>query len=480
MKLVWVLMVVVACKGKGSAPTAGSASGSPVAVVTVVGDAAVTVDAAVALPKGVLEFDTASDDVALATAFDNKVPELPALSADGKLLAEYFSGAGGPMPVPPMSVSITPIVGEGKSESLEIVNFKDVESIADPFETTPPKPAFAKQLKERGAAIMKRLDGFQSLVSVEMAGNELPRTTKVGDLTFKGAASEDGEAVLLTLTNAAGKVVRRATASGFSHGSGDDQCNFRPVLDQLYTDQAKTRVYVEIRFRFRDDCGEQSAQYIVWEMAGEDPDPSAAFAKDAVQIDRSTVAPATAKPETGTDVVATPSADGKSAWASLNAAGGERASYVLAMTPDGWRVIAVTSTKPVANAAANKDAKAGKLLPPPAFTAEAGDEALRAAFAKLTTDGIKAPPGELIAFGSGPGERTTTGAVLAKGWNAAWKGKTTVTSSIARLAPSGTTGWVAANIELAKGTYKIPFHIFAVFDKASSGEWTLVHLHFSV
>jgi len=39
---------------------------------------------------------------------------------------------------------------------------------------------------------------------------------------------------------------------------------------------------------------------------------------------------------------------------------------------------------------------------------------------------------------------------------------------------------VAANIELAKGTYKIPFHIFAVFDKASSGEWTLVHLHFSV
>jgi ketosteroid isomerase-like protein len=136
-------------------------------------------------------------------------------------------------------------------------------------------------------------------------------------------------------------------------------------------------------------------------------------------------------------------------------------------------------TKPVANSAANADAKAGKLKTD-AFTAEPGDESLRAAFAKLTTEAMKPSSDTLVAFGSGPGERTSTTEALAKGWNAGWKGKTTVTSSIARLAPSGTTGWVASNVELAKTGYKIPFHVFAVFDKASSGEWTLVHVHFSV
>jgi hypothetical protein len=139
------------------------------------------------------------------------------------------------------------------------------------------------------------------------------------------------------------------------------------------------------------------------------------------------------------------------------------------------------SAADAALAAVNKDAKAGPA--PAAFTAEPGHESLRAAFAKLTTAGLDADAAnssELIAIGSGPGERTTSGAVFARGWNAGWKGKSTVTSSIARVAPSGTTGWVAANVDLSKGTYKIPFHVFAVFDKASNGEWTLVQIQFSV
>jgi hypothetical protein len=70
--------------------------------------------------------------------------------------------------------------------------------------------------------------------------------------------------------------------------------------------------------------------------------------------------------------------------------------------------------------------------------------------------------------------------VLAKGWNAAWKGKVAILSSIARLAPSGTTGWVAARVELAKTGYKIQFMLFCVFDKTAAGAWQLVHAHFAV
>ena len=58
--------------------------------------------------------------------------------------------------------------------------------------------------------------------------------------------------------------------------------------------------------------------------------------------------------------------------------------------------------------------------------------------------------------------------------------KTTIVSSVARLAPSGTTGWVAATVELQKTGYKMPFTVFAVFDKDERGAWTLVHIHFAV
>ena len=94
-------------------------------------------------------------------------------------------------------------------------------------------------------------------------------------------------------------------------------------------------------------------------------------------------------------------------------------------------------------------------------------------------DGAAAANPDLVTFGSGPNEGTTGGSAIAKPWNASWKGKTTITASSARAAPSGTTGWVVASVELQKKGYKILI-VFCVFDKNASGEWTLVHMHLAV
>jgi SnoaL-like domain len=474
MKLRWVLLfgLVCACKGKDK-PAAGNVS-TAVGGSAVVADAAavVAVDAAAAEPAlttGVLRFDDGGDDDVRRIAFDKKAPVLPAVSHDGKWLADWHSDAGGPMPVPPLSVVVTSLDGQGKDEVLELATFDDVAQLDSDLAVKLPKPALTKRLQERAAAVTQRLAAFESLEEVDA------KAFKV-----ESVEGEDGISRVVTLTTAAGKRVRRETFDSYSTGSGDDQCNFSPMEPTTYEDQNKTRIYVEVRFRFRDDCGMPPPAYVVWDLKGEDPDPGAALAKDAVAIAGSVVGPAVKVDGEGQLAVAK-AADGKSAWASFVGKDKRRASYVLAAEPGGtWNIIAVTATKAVANAAANADAKAGKLAAPAAFTVEPGDEGLRAAFAKLTTEGLKAPSPSLVAFGSGPGERTTTGEALAKGWNAGWKGKTTIASSIARLAPSGTTGWVAANVALAKTGYTIPFHLFAVFDKASSGEWTLVHLHFSV
>jgi ketosteroid isomerase-like protein len=182
--------------------------------------------------------------------------------------------------------------------------------------------------------------------------------------------------------------------------------------------------------------------------------------------------------------------DGKSAWASVEASirmprrGQDnvvsmRASNLLVATPNGWRIAALAWTEPTENDLANKDAKAGKLKAEP-LEPEPGDASLREAFAKLTTDGATNVAKDIVAFGSGPNERTVGAAAFTKPWNAAWKGKTTIVSSVARVAPSGTTGWVAATVELQKKGYKIPFTVFAVFDKDAAGAWTLVHIHFTV
>jgi ketosteroid isomerase-like protein len=347
----------------------------------------------------------------------------------------------------------------------------------------------------------------------------VPQPAKIGDLTF--TAAEDGDSLVLELANPTKRVVRRAKVESYGEGSGDTACSFRPTFNRLFFDQAKRSLYVAVGFRWRDDCGPQLERYLVWDMPTPEEDELAKlvtaqfeanadveklFAKDAQLVNGSDLATdaipyiikAGNETYTGHDdanLQLSRSRDGQTAWASLttklsilpqNERGRDdpwRASSVLARTPAGWRIVATTWTAPRANAAVNKDAKAGRLPSLAAFTADPGDASLRAAFAKLATDGLDgdaANRADLVAIGSGPGERTTTGATFAKGWNAGWKGKTTITSSIARLAPSGTTGWVAANVELSKGSYKIPFHVFAVFDKTQAGAWSLVHVHFSI
>jgi ketosteroid isomerase-like protein len=89
-------------------------------------------------------------------------------------------------------------------------------------------------------------------------------------------------------------------------------------------------------------------------------------------------------------------------------------------------------------------------------------------------------------FGGSPGVHesgatsTSGGAGLAKAWAAAWANHLTIDAPVvATLAPSGTTGWVIANVSLDKKTYKIKFRVLFVFDKDASGAWSLVHAHFA-
>jgi ketosteroid isomerase-like protein len=189
------------------------------------------------------------------------------------------------------------------------------------------------------------------------------------------------------------------------------------------------------------------------------------------------------------DTKVTLAADGKTAWASFTMkitqnkqTDAWRVSDVLVKTAKGWKVAATAWTLAVSNAAANQAAKDGD-----ASRAAFGDSdveaSLAAAFKKLTTDGLDASAAarkDLVAIGSGPNERTTSGTVLAKAWKAAWQGKTTVTSLAARVTEAGTTGWVAASVDLQKKGYKIPFLVFCVFEKTKDGAWSLVHVHFAV
>lgn len=197
----------------------------------------------------------------------------------------------------------------------------------------------------------------------------------------------------------------------------------------------------------------------------------------------------------------TPSADGKSAAVSFTVeinskcdVSGElfylkaRASEVAVKTADGWRIAGGEWSFDQDNKRINDKAKAGTLsaLDPVADTDE-GDAGVRAAFAALLATGVDATAAarkDLIAIGSGPGERSTTGAAFARPWKAAWVGHVEPIGKLrVELAPSGTTGWVTADVSLTKtkggATYKIPFRMFAVFDKTAGG-WSLIHVHFAV
>jgi hypothetical protein len=152
-------------------------------------------------------------------------------------------------------------------------------------------------------------------------------------------------------------------------------------------------------------------------------------------------------------------------------------------TADGWRVITGLWALPVKNADVNKNAKAGKLdkLSPLPGT---GDKSLLEAFTKLTTGGLDEAAvkrKDLVAFGSGPKERTVGGAVLAKAWQAAWANKVKVDSVLASSDPKATLGYVIANVTLQKTGYTIPFRVMFVFERKTTADaWTVIHAHFAV
>jgi hypothetical protein len=370
-----------------------------------------------------------------------------------------------------------------------------------------------------------KLQGFHSLKSVKLvAGDGFDKKpTKIGDLTLTGDPTDD--ALVVALTNAQGKAIHREQIGSYSDVQDGMTCSFTPYLNAAYTDPPKPRaLYVDVRFRNRDGCPPDMPDYIVWstDPASTTPEEHIAslvedqldivglnntetpFSPDATLVSSNMTAttdevkligvamkPMDYSNSTTRNVDITQSRDGKTAWASAiasvalietNTVGEDttwRLSDMLVQTAQGWRITAAAWTEPMANAKANKDAKAGKLKAQK-LDGEAGDASLNAAFAKLTADGATNVAKDIVAIGSGPGERTVGAAAFTKPWNAAWKGKTTIVSSIARLAPSGTTGWVAATVELQKTGYKLPFTVFAVFDKDASGAWTLVHIHFAV
>ncbi|MEO7736415.1 MAG: hypothetical protein ABIY55_35985, partial [Kofleriaceae bacterium] len=388
-------------------------------------------------------------------------------------------------------------------------------------------PAVRKLLAERGAAALARLRGFHSLapITMEQERSGAAKMTKLGALML----DPGDEAGVVELRDAHGGVLQRVELPPYTTGHAEQSCTYRPWFREAARDAAANLVYIQIGYRYREECDSPTLHVYAWSLDPARAAPDAAIhaivahqfdivgvnATDAADlmvpaapiltngmavgsIDnlRAIGVAGRAMDYSGTvasDVQVTVARDGKSAWASelasiglleQNTAGRDvpwRASDVLVKTAQGWRIAAMAWTEPRANAAVNRDAKAGKLSAG-SLGEDRGDASLCDAFTRLTTgglDAVAAARADLVAIGSGPGERTVGGAGFARAWNAGWKGKVSVASVFGRALPGGTTGWVGASIELAKPGYKIPFTVFAVFDRAADGTWSLVHIHFA-
>lgn len=533
------LALASACKKKDAAP-ASSGSGVGSGSAALAGEGAGSGSSEDAPLPAKLELDESGSegdltaDTLKAAFGENKIPRLPAISADGATLAifQYPDFGGEPMMPMPIDVAFVKFPGGEAVKSLTLLSEDESAKWADQEAEAWLTPAVAKTLQTRGAEVMKALAGYHSLAPFAVEGERdeiMP--TKIGDLTLTASGGKRGDEMLeLVLRDESGKLIHREHVDSYSEGDRGEAfehsaCNYEPMLDMVYRDPARPKaLYFFIGFYWQEMCSMPTPHYIAWNT-----DPSTTTPQERVedlvsrQFDVLTDDDNKVKPEIMTsdalcvdgNLVAVPhempgigpgqyggehidqyltitmSRDGKSAWASFftTLAMGDvdhgrmpldkRVSDFIVQTPQGWRIAARAWTDAVENARANKEAKAGKRKAQP-LTPDAGDASLNAAFAKLTTDGATNVAKDIVAIGSGPDERTVGAPAFVKPWNAAWKGKTTIVSSVARLAPSGTTGWVAATVELQKKGYKIPFTVFAVFDKDASGAWTLVHIHFTV
>jgi len=519
--------VLVACKQRQAPPAAGAAGSATTATATATAPATSSgsgSSSAATAPAAGLAFDKTTDDPpeAPAIAFAGKVPRLPAVSADGSLLAVFGYPGSGPMMPAPINIELHQVDSDVIRETLPLFEEQEASMAGEQAGSDWRTPALRKTLAERGAAALARLRGFHSLEPVTLDGDARP--TKLGALVL----DPGGEAGAVELRDAHGGVLQRSELTAYSRGKVEP-CSYTPWLRDAARDAAANLLYVQIGYRYRDDCDPAATFVYAWSLDPARAAPDAAIhaivtrqfdvvgvnATDAGDLmlpaapilsNGMTVGSIDSVRAIGVadramdysgatprDVQVTVARDGKSAWASelasialleRNTPGRDvpwRASDVLVKTAEGWRIAAMDWTEPRANAAVNRDAKAGKLSAR-SLGEDPGDASLCDAFARLTTAGVDAAAAarsDLVAIGSGPGERTVGGAVFARAWNAAWNGKVTVASVFGRALPSGTTGWVGASIELAKPGYKVPFTVFAVFDKAADGAWSLVHIHFA-
>lgn len=464
------------------------------ALAVVVGGMVIASRPAVAGPGaagGGVAFDKADPDNAdtLDVAFGGKHPRLPAVNADGTLFADFDSPPGMPMMPQPYDLVLRKVGTDEVVERITLLGYDEADAAqkaaSDPMKWA--TPALTRTLAERGAKLLARLHGFHSLTLIDFpssgAGSSRDVPTKIGSLVLDPNLGE--------LRDANGNLLHAMDLPEFH--TKDGTCGYSPMLRWAYRDGAT--IYVEASYHFRDDCDPPPVYVLAWSIDPAKADPKA-LCENVVsnQFDGTPDVPTTTNIDSLSVIVAkwhqfdlsdlqvTLSRDGKSAWGSVIIDGFVRASDVLAKTPKGWRLAAVAWTQETDNDSAKRDAKAGRLKPEP-VAGDPGDASLRAAFAKLTTAGIDAAGAarpDLVAIGSGPGERTVGGRDFARAWNAFWKGHVTIVASSAHTTPSGTTGWVTASIELAKPGYKMPFLVFAVFDKTASGAWSLVHIHFAV
>jgi hypothetical protein len=536
---VWIGLALVLGCGGGKQPAASAGSGSATGSAVAAGSAgsgsapapaAKLVEAAPtggSSQPGGLELEPTHGGAITDAAFpDDTSPKLPALSADGTMIADWYRAW--PSMAPPMLVAR---IGEPGATTLELLDGADGSALNETeYAKQPPPAAVVEHVQQRGAAIMKVLrdGGYETLVEVPW---DQDKPLKLDGATLDAGDSQGigSDPLVVTFADAAGNVLRKDRIDSFKNGTflgfGDQgtlvqmPCWHSPHLHEVYRDRAGRRVFGHVYFHYHEECQMDDARWLAWTLPPSKHDAADITKALADQFKQVWGGPAVRATTFADDAqIASPaglgtvldphvwplmrheqvtgqkdqnvhitlSRDGKTAWASLTStlmiAGGDsnphddywRASDVVVKTDAGWRIAAAAWTQPRDDADAIKSAKRGPSLHPATLEGDPGDAGLVAAFSRLVADGAGVATDDFIAIGSAD-ERMVGGRAFATPWNAAWKGRAKVRAISARLAPSKTTGWVVARVDLPGADYTLPFLVFAVFDKNAIG-WGLVHV----
>lgn len=160
-----------------------------------------------------------------------------------------------------------------------------------------------------------------------------------------------------------------------------------------------------------------------------------------------------------------------------------RASEVMIKPTSTWQVWAGLWSTGVSDAAINKRAKEGDQREFVLLAEKStGHPELNAALQAFLTKGFDLAHvhPNLVGIGSAPNE-VYRGKALATGWNKGWAGKLAIVGgTVATVFGEGdkaNTGYGFAHVMLAKGTYKVQFRVFVVFEKDETGAWQPWHVH---